>query len=109
MLLRSRNLMNNQKFLGLIFLILLSMISFCLSDTSSCTEQWTEIDLPISNWSSVEDAKIITNSTDGGISFEFQRLETDTSTGNIGGAVWHKYDFSKKRGLLISFKPIIKY
>ena len=109
MLLRSRNLMNNQKFLGLMFLILLSMISFCLSDTSSCTEQWTEIDLPISNWSSVGDAKIITNSTDGGIAFEFQRIETDTSKGNIGGAVWHKYDFSKKRGLLISFKPIIKY
>jgi hypothetical protein len=101
--------MNNQKFLGLMFLILLSMISFCLSDTSSCTEQWTEIDLPISNWSSVGDAKIITNSTDGGIAFEFQRIETDTSKGNIGGAVWHNYDFSKKRGLLISFKPIIKY
>ena len=108
MLLRSRNLMSNHKFFGLVFLILLSMISFSLSDTSTCTEQWTEIDLPASSWSSVGDAKI-TNSRDGGIVFEFERLDTDSSSTDIGGAVWHNYDFSKKRGLLISFKPTIKY
>ena len=100
--------MSNHKFFGLVFLILLSMISFSLSDTSTCTEQWTEIDLPASNWSSVGDAKI-TNSSDGGIVFEFERLDTDSSSTDIGGAVWHNYDFSKKRGLLISFKPTIKY
>ena len=90
-----------------LFLILISLLfSISITADSSCTEQWSEISLDRAGWNKVGDAKFNTNANNPLI-FEFE--QTDTSSAEIGGAVWHSYDFSKKRGISISFKPTIKY
>ena len=90
-----------------LFLILLSLlITLSSSDNSYCTEQWTEINLDRDHWTRVGDVNADTDKSSP-LVFEFD--QKDTSDTDIGGAVWHSYDFSKKRGLLISFKPTIKY
>jgi len=90
-----------------LFLILLSLlITLSSSDNSYCTEQWTEINLDRDHWTRVGD---VNEDTDKSSPLVFEFDQKDTSDTDIGGAVWHSYDFSKKRGLLISFKPTIKY
>ena len=89
----------------LVILIISLTISESLSAESSCTEQWTEIYLNNSEWSQVGDAK---PNTDPSTPFYVEFEQQSTSTSDIGGAIWHSYDFSKKRGILISFKPTVK-
>ena len=87
-----------------LFLIFL-LISPSIQAASSCTEQWSEISLSNSQWEKVGDVSI-TEDSNSALTFEFE--QKDSSSTDIGGAVWHSYDFSKKRGILISFKPTIK-
>ena len=83
------------------FLIVLCIISAAFS--GSCTEQWTEIELE--NWTYTGDVNITDKN---GLVFEFEGEESSSSSSaDIAGAVWNTYDFSKKKGLLISFKPQI--
>ena len=93
----------NKTFLSLLLLILL--ISNAFTADSTCTEQWSEISLDKTKWTKVGDVTI-NEDADSSLTFEFE--QKDTSTAEIAGAVWHPYDFSKKRGILISFKPTIK-
>ena len=95
----------NSKF-NLFLLLLALLISLSFSSSSSCTEQWSEISLDRKGWSSTGDVEFSSNSNES-LVFEFS--QTDTTSTDIGGAVWHSYDFSKKRGILISFKPSIKH
>ena len=91
-----------------LFLLLLTLaISSSLKAGSSCTEQWSEISLDRSQWKRIGDVSADTT-PDSPLSFEFEQ-QKDSSSTDIGGAVWHSYDFSEKRGILISFKPTIKY
>ena len=87
-----------------LFIIFL-LISPSIQAASSCTEQWSEISLSNSQWEKVGDVSI-TEDSNSALAFEFE--QKDSSSTDIGGAVWHSYDFSKKRGILISFKPTIK-
>ena len=90
-----------------LFLILISLLlSLSLTADSSSTEQWSEISLARSGWNKVGDAKFDTNANNPLI-FEFEQI--DTSSAEICGTVWHSYNFSKKKGISISFKPTIKY
>ena len=86
-------------------LLLVILFSNSLTDDSSCTEQWSEIYLNHSKWSTVGDASI-NQDKNSVLIIEFE--QKDLSSTEIGGAAWHSYDFSKKRGILISFKPTIK-
>ena len=91
-----------------LFLLLLTLaVSSSLKAGSSCTEQWSEISLDRSQWKRIGDVSADTT-PDSPLSFEFEQ-QKDSSSTDIGGAVWHSYDFSEKRGILISFKPTIKY
>ena len=90
-------------YISLFLLILL--IANTITADSTCTEQWSEITLDKTKWTKVGDVAI-NEDTDSSLTFEFE--QKDTSSAKIGGAVWHSYDFSKKRGILISFKPKIK-
>ena len=89
-------------FLSLIILL----ISLSISADSSCTEQWSEIYLDRALWHEVGD---VSKQKDTSLPLSFEFEQKDISSSDIGGAVWHPYDFSKKRGLLISFKPTIKH
>jgi hypothetical protein len=82
------------------------LISLSFSGDSSCSEQWTEIALERNLWTRIGDVNE-DQDTERPLVFEFG--QKDSSSTDIGGAVWHPYDFSKKRGILISFKPTIKY
>ena len=93
----------NKTYISLLLLILL--ISNAFTADSTCTEQWSEISLDKTKWTKVGDVTI-NEDADSSLTFEFE--QKDTSTAEIAGAVWHPYDFSKKRGILISFKPTIK-
>ena len=90
-----------------LFLFLLSLlISLSSSQDSTCTEQWSEIILDRDQWTRVGD---VNDDNDKSSPLVFEFAQKDTSETDIGGAVWHSYDFSKKRGILISFKPTIKH
>ena len=90
-------LTNQKRFLSLI-LLFLSIVSLSFSQT--CTEQWSE--LKLGDWIKIGDANIVDKN---GLTFEFEK---ESSSSDVVGAVWNTYDFSKKKGLLISFKPTIK-
>ena len=90
-------LTNQKRFLSLI-LLFLSIVSLSISQT--CTEQWSE--LKLGDWIKIGDANIVDKN---GLTFEFEK---ESSSSDVVGAVWNTYDFSKKKGLLISFKPTIK-
>ena len=88
------------------FLLLLFLSSITLSlSADECTEQWSEIDLDPDDWIYVGDVNYTTS--DDILTFKFGSSETKQSSSNVVGAVWHKYDFSQKKGLLISFKPTV--
>ena len=92
------------KFLCFYLLLFFSTITLSLS-ANVCTEQWSEIDLDKDDWIYVGDANY--TQSDDILTFKFGSTETKQSSSNIVGAVWHKYDFSQKKGLLISFKPTV--
>ena len=94
----------SKSYLFLFFLSLL--ISLSSSQDSTCTEQWSEIILDRDQWTRVGD---VNDDNDKSSPLVFEFAQKDTSETDIGGAVWHSYDFSKKRGILISFKPTIKH
>ena len=98
MLSRQKKLLYFLLYLSIIF----TFIPISFSATSTCTEQWSEIGLPIENWTKVGGDSVIISSTDSGPSFIF-----DGTSSDMVGAVWNDYDFSKKKGLLISFNPEI--
>ena len=90
-----------------LFLFLLSLlISLSSPQDSTCTEQWSEIILDRDQWTRVGD---VNDDNDKSSPLVFEFAQKDTSETDIGGAVWHSYDFSKKRGILISFRPTIKH
>ena len=95
------NFVFNSKLLCLFLVVFFSSITISLSATE-CTEQWSEIELDQKDWIYTGDANI-TISDEEGPTFRFGNQDAT----NIVGAVWHKYDFSQKKGLLISFKPTI--
>ena len=101
MLINSKSIWNPRLFC-LFFLILFSLMALSLSETIKCSEQWTEIELNETDWVRIGDASI-----EGKQTFSFGRDDTMTS-GDFSGAVWNNYDFSQKKGLLISFKPTIQ-
>ena len=77
-----------------LFLVLLALlISVSSPAESSCTEQWSEITLDRKGWTSTGDVDF-SDDTDEPLVFEFS--QKDTTSTDIGGAVWHSYDFSKK-------------
>ena len=92
------------KFLCFSLFLFFSTITLSLS-ANVCTEQWSEIDLDKEDWIYVGDVNYTTS--DDILTFKFGSTETKQSSSNIVGAVWHKYDFSQKKGLLISFKPTV--
>ena len=94
-----KNLLNKKLFL--LFLLFLSIISFSFSE--ECTEQWSELELE--NWTYTGDVSITND--DKGLQFTFEK-EKPTTTNDMAAAVWNTYDFSQKKGLLISFRPTIK-
>ena len=101
-------LSNSKRFLSsrlfsLFFLILFSLITVSLSETIKCSEQWTEIKLNETDWINIGDGSV---GIEDKQSFSFGNEDTDSD--EIYGAVWNRYDFSQKKGLLISFKPTIQ-
>ena len=101
MLTNLKKFMNSRLFYSF-FLIFFSLLSFSLSESNHCSEQWTEIVLNEEDWIHIGDSEIENKQT-----FIFGRNDTTTST-DFYGAVWNRYDFSQKKGLLISFKPAIQ-
>ena len=86
------------------YIIFLLFLSFQNSKTSETSDsEWTEVKLDeIENWNKVGDASI-TKELDGNITFEFE-----SSSSESAGAIWNKYNFANKTGLIISFQPTIK-
>ena len=95
------NFVFNSKLLCLFLVVFFSSIAISLSATE-CTEQWPDIELNQKDWIYTGDSNI-TISDEEGPTFRFGNQDET----NIVGAVWHKYDFSQKKGLFISFKPTI--
>ena len=81
----------------------ITFILFQNSKTSETSiEEWTEVKLDeIEDWNKVGEASI-SKEINGNITLKFET----TSSESIG-AIWHKYNFSKKTGLIISFQPMI--
>ena len=92
------------EFFCFLLLLFFSCITLSLS-ANECTEQWSEINLDPDDWIYVGDVNYTTS--DDILTFKFGSSETKQSSSNVVGAVWHKYDFSQKKGLLISFKPTV--
>ena len=83
----------------IILLLTLSLFTISISDDSICTEQWTEINSSLENWSKKGDLKI-TESSEGTPIFTFG----STSNNEFLGLTWLNSDLSKNRGLKITFK-----
>ena len=92
----------NPRIFCLFFLILFSLITLSLSETIKCSEQWAEIKLNEEDWIRIGDALIEDKQT-----FTFGKDDA-TDSKEFYGAVWNRYDFSQKKGLIISFKPTIQ-
>ena len=94
----------NPKVFFFFSLIFFSSIALSLS-ANQCTEQWSEIELKNDDWIYVGGVNYTTS--DNVLTFKFGSIETNPSSSKLVGAVWNKYDFSQKKGLLISFKPTV--
>ena len=84
--------------------ITLSLLTLSVSDGSTCTEQWTEINTSLENWLKKGDLEI-TESSDGKPIFTFGPKNKSTKDTNYLGESWLKVDLSKNRGLIVTFKP----
>ena len=84
--------------------ITLSLLTLSVSDGSTCTEQWTEINTSLENWLKKGDLEI-TESSDGKPIFTFGPKNISTEDTNYLGESWLKVDLSKNRGLIVTFKP----
>ena len=96
--------------LNLFFIILsMSFIPFISSDTK-CTEQWTQMNLLKSSWSTIiGDVSIIEDeiTSSNSYSIEFASSSYSDENVNLGGAIWNTYNLVGKKGIRISFKPSI--
>ena len=94
--------------INLLFIILvISKISF-ISSNSTCTEQWTQINLPKKSWNTVGDVELEDELLSNSYSIQFGSSDISSDELiNIGGAVWNSYNLVGKRGIRISFKPSI--
>ena len=82
---------------------LLCLLSRNSKTSETSMDEWTEVKLDeIEDWNKVGEASI-TKSKDGNISLEFE-----THLSESAGAIWHKYNFASKTGLIISFQPSIE-
>ena len=84
--------------------ITLSLLTLSVSDGSTCTEQWTEINTSLENWLQKGDLGI-TESSDGKPIFTFGPKNISAEDTNYLGESWLKVDLSKNRGMTITFKP----
>ena len=85
-------------------LITLSLINLSVSDGSTCTEQWTEINTSLENWLQKGDLEI-KESSDGKPIFTFGPKNISAEDTNYLGESWLKVDLSKNRGMIVTFKP----
>ena len=83
--------------------IILSLFNLSLSQDSTCTEQWTEINTNTENWFQKGDI-IITESSDGKPIFTFGPKNISISSEFIGLS-WLTNNLSANRGITITFKP----
>ena len=96
-------LFNNFIFLFITF----SLFSLYLSDGSTCTEQWTDVNTSLENWLQKGDFQL-TEPTYGKPIFTFGPPSSYYSgSTNYFGESWLKTDLSKTRGFILSFKPEI--
>ena len=85
------------------YITFLLFLSFRISKTSDTSiNEWTEVKLDeTENWNKVGEASI-TKELDGNITLEFE-----SSSSKAVEAIWQKYNFANKTGLIISFQPTI--
>ena len=100
----------NIAFIINLFLIILIISKISLiSPETTCTEQWTQLNLEKTSWSTVGDVSILDDKSSSN-SYSIQFAPSDTSSDeiiNLGGAVWNSYNLVGKRGIRITFKPSI--
>ena len=84
-------------------ILILTLFNLSLSQDSTCTEQWIEINSSKENWFQKGDV-VITEASDGKPIFTFSPKDISTSSEFVG-LTWLTSNLSANRGITITFKP----